>query len=71
MYRLRLKSIHFGVDDGGPLHPSKEVAIAMAQHLLSFHKAPIRAEILQITLQGERRVPRVVEILDKAHDASR
>lgn len=63
MFRLRLVSSAFGVDDGGPLHPTLEHAIQAARVMLLIHRHPLRAEIRQY-LDAQMRRSRVVEVLE-------
>ena len=63
MFRLRLIAREFGVDEGGPLHPSREDAVRAAKLMLQLHPYPIRAEIRQCVDTKFRR-SKVVEVLE-------
>lgn len=63
MFRLRLVSNHFGVDEKGPLYPTREQAVAVARWMLDIHPYPVRAEIRQF-VDDRFRHTRVVEVLE-------
>ena len=65
MFRVRLISDYFGVDEGGPIHATQEEALRAARLMLSIHSYPVRAEIRQFV--DERCVyTRVVEVLERS-----
>lgn len=63
MFRLRLVSRHFGVDEKGPLYASREEAVKAAQLMLRIHSYPVRAEVRQF-VDDRFRQTRVVEVLE-------
>jgi len=60
---LRLVSNVFGIDDSGPLHPTREHAIQAARVMLHIHRHPLRAEIRQY-LDTQMRRSKIVEVLE-------
>ncbi|AXE30416.1 hypothetical protein DK842_11210 [Chromobacterium phragmitis] len=51
MYRLKLISPDFGIDDNGPLHPTQEQARRAAELMLLVHKGRLRAEVHKVDLK--------------------
>ncbi|OWY39021.1 hypothetical protein CEK28_09020 [Xenophilus sp. AP218F] len=48
MYRLKLISPDFGIDDRGPLHPSREQARRAAEWMLAAYKGRVKVEIHRV-----------------------
>jgi len=51
MYRLKLISPDFGIDDTGPLHPTQEQARKAAELMLHVYKGRLRAEVHKVDLK--------------------
>lgn len=51
MYRLKLISPDFGIDDTGPLHPTQEQARRAAELMLHVYKGRLRAEVHKVDLK--------------------
>jgi len=63
MFRVRLISDYFGVDEGGPIHATQEEALRAARLMLSIHSYPVRAEIREFV--DERfRLTRLIGVLE-------
>lgn len=63
MYRLRLLSSHFGIDEKGPLYTSREAALNAAQLMLRVHSYPVRVEVIQF-MDASLRETRLVAVLE-------
>lgn len=63
MFRVRLISDYFGVDEGGPIHATQEDALRAAQVMLRIHSYPVRAEIRQF-VDDRFRLTRLVGVLE-------
>jgi len=62
MYRLKLFSNLFGVDDRGPMHPTHEEARKAAQRMLMIHQGRVRIEIHRIIDLRTRKTEKVEEM---------
>lgn len=65
MFRVRLISDYFGVDEGGPIHATREDAVRAAQLMLGIHPYLVRAEIRQF-VDGRFRQTRLVGVLARS-----
>jgi hypothetical protein len=63
MFRVRLISDYFGVDEGGPIHATQEDALRAAQVMLCIHSYPVRAEIRQF-VDDRFRLTRLIGVLE-------
>ncbi|UTH76520.1 hypothetical protein [Chromobacterium sp. IIBBL 290-4] len=54
MYRLKLISPDFGIDDSGPLHPTQEQARWAAELMLHVYKGRIRAEVHKVDVKTRK-----------------
>lgn len=55
MYRLKLISEQFGVDDSGPLHPSQEQARRAALVMWNVYRGQLRIEIHRVVICAAAR----------------
>jgi hypothetical protein len=65
MFRVRLISDYFGVDEGGPIHATQEEALRAARLMLSIHSYPVRAEIREF-VDDRFVLTRVVGVLERS-----
>jgi hypothetical protein len=65
MFRVRLISDYFGVDEGGPIHATQEEALRAARVMLSIHSYPVRAEIREF-VDDRFVLTRVVGVLERS-----
>lgn len=65
MFRVRLISDYFGVDEGGPIHATQEDALRAAQVMLRIHSYPVRAEIRQF-VDDRFRLTRLIGVLEQS-----
>ncbi|POZ61082.1 hypothetical protein [Chromobacterium alticapitis] len=54
MYRLKLISPHFGIDDKGPLHPTQAQARQAAELMLQVYRGNVRAEVHKVDLKTRK-----------------
>lgn len=62
MFRLRLVSYSFGIDDKSPIYPTLELARNIAQCMLTLYKGRVRVEIYKVT-DFRSNVKQLVEAL--------
>lgn len=61
MYRLKLISEQFGVDDSGPLHPSQEQARRAALVMWNVYRGQLRIEIHRVVDLRSRKTEKLEE----------
>ena len=49
MFRLKLISYSFGIDNKSPIYPTLELARNIAQTMLHLYKGKVRVEIYKVT----------------------
>ncbi|KIA81401.1 MULTISPECIES: hypothetical protein [Chromobacterium] len=64
MYRLKLISPHFGIDDKGPLHPTQEQARQAAELMLRVYRGNVRAEVHRVDVKT-RKTEKLEEVYIK------
>ncbi|QEL57667.1 hypothetical protein [Chromobacterium paludis] len=64
MYKLKLISPNFGVDDRGPLHPTQEQARRAAELMLRVYRGNVRAEVHKVDLKT-RKTEKLEEVYVK------
>ncbi|RMC94368.1 hypothetical protein EAY64_15540 [Aquitalea palustris] len=62
MYRLRLISRDFGVDDSGPWHSTHEQARKAAKLMYLLYKGEVRVEIHRVVDLRSRKMEKVEEL---------
>ena len=62
MYRLRLISRDFGVDDSGPWHSTHEQARQAAKLMYLLYKGEVRVEIHRVVDLRSRKMEKVEEL---------
>jgi hypothetical protein len=65
MFRVRLISDYFGVDEGGPIHATQEEALRAARLMLSIHSYPVRAEIREF-VDDRFVLTRLIGVLERS-----
>ena len=62
MYRLKLISEQFGVDDSGPLHPCQEQARRAALVMWNVYRGQLRIEIHRVVDLRSRKTEKLEEL---------